>query len=152
MEKMTNKEFCNQLRDVARAIGEGKQDEVRMPNAYIMAVLGAEESKKITQSYIRQIIERELKKYGKRPSIKTDKDEDGKITYVMSALAGEKVRVIERKDLPAIQAKAINKVLSHILDVIPNIIDLEGEQLDGARIAISRYQDMIRKMIVSEDD
>lgn len=152
MEKMTNKEFCDQLREVARAIGEGKQEEVRMPRAYIMAVLGIEESEKITQSYIRQIIERELKKYGKRPSVKTDKDEDGTITYIMSALAGEKVKVIERKDLPALQAKAVNKTLSHILDVIPNIIDLEGDQLDGARIAISRYQEMIRKMMVNETD
>lgn len=153
--RMTRKEFCNMLRDIGAAIGGGERDEVSMPLLYIHA--NVDDGHEITAAYMRQIINRvpEIKKRG-AISIKRSTGDNG-CCYVFSldekdskprVLTGEEIDEIAEKRAE----KAVSKILNHLVNVMPNITDLEGDRLAGACDAIVRYQDMIRKLAGGKED
>lgn len=42
------------------------------------------------------------------------------------------------------EAKAVERFKARLLKISPNILDLQGEQQEGALIALARYQEMIK--------
>lgn len=148
----TSKEFCDLLRDIAIALADGKQDEVKMPLLYVHQELEPEDAKKITAAYARTIMNRvpDVKEIGS-VSVKTKKDEDDGSHYFLFTLNREKKRkVFTDKDLPAVRAKVIEKVLK----LSPDLSHLEPGGVVVAVDTIKRFKDLIREMfdIEANDD
>lgn len=71
--------------------------------------------------------------------------------YVCTFNPDPEKRAVASDELPAIKARAANKALKAIADVMPNLTDLEGEQLQGRyHCSVQRYQDLIKKQINEE--
>ena len=108
--------------------------------------------KKINASYIRMTLNRtpEIKAVGVVSVARTDAALEGdgfRITINRDA----KRKVVTSEDVPAIERKAANRVLKKLLEAMPNIADLKGDELQGAATMAERYQAMIRKMITEEE-
>lgn len=146
---MTNKEFCDQLREVAHAIGKGDQEIVSMPRSYIEINLGTE-ANKINTAYMRSIMQREMKKYGMTISISTSKNEDGFTVYTFAAKDGVKKRTFTSDELPQLELKWKAKLIKQLLMQQPRITDLQGDQLTGAAIALERFAQMLKDMCDDE--
>lgn len=144
----TTKEFCDYLRARAKMLASGEIDELKINMALVRDSLG-DEANKIKPSYIRVTMNRvaEIREIGCVKIRRSDPIEDEFDGFIVTLERESKRRVFTDKDLPAIKQKAVKKAINHILDVMPNISDLDGEQLQGAAISIKRYQDLIRSLI-----
>lgn len=144
------KEFCDALRRGATQLAEGKES-IFIKQFDIEYLLG-ESAQGINQSYIRTIMNRVpiVKAIGsvriKRVS-GSDEMPDG---YEVTLNREPKRKVITNEDLPEIKARAVRKFAERILGFMPNVMDLEGDERDGAIKGIARYQDMIKAMINDE--
>lgn len=147
----TTKEFCDSLRVLAKKLASGELPDYVITDATITDNLDDDDQKKINASYIRTIMNRvpEVKEIGSVSITRTDPIEDApgfKVTINRDA----KRKVFTENDLPAIERRLKEKLLKGITSTMPNITDLEGEQLQGAAIAVKRYQDLIKTMVVEE--
>lgn len=140
---MSDQSFGDQLRAAARMLASGERDEIIMTDYQLQQASGKE---KINPSHIRTTMAREVRTLG-AISVKRITDPIG---YVCTFNPDPKKRAVASDELPAIKARAANKALKAIADVMPNLTDLGGEQLQGAIIAIQRYQDLIKKQIKEE--
>ena len=148
--KVTSKEFCKSLRDQAAKIASG--EEVILRSIDLERYLTEEDLKKINASYIRMTLNRtpEIKAVGVVSVARTDAALEGdgfRITINRDA----KRKVVTSEDVPAIERKAANRVRKKLLEAMPNIADLKGDELQGAATMAERYQAMIRKMITEEE-
>lgn len=144
-QKVSNKEFCDTLRDVGEKLASGERDEVLIPKSYIdMHVEGGD---KITPSYIRMTINRvgSVKAKGSA-SVKVRANEEGAKSFVITIKTDAKRKVITNDDMPRLEATWRKKFIKHLLATQPRITDLKGEQLEGAAIALERFMAMIEKM------
>lgn len=140
---MSEQSFGDQLRAAARMLASGERDEIIMTDYQLQQASGKE---KINPSHIRTTMCREVRTLG-AISVKRISDPVG---YVCTFNADPKKKAVASDELPAIKARAANKALKAIVNVMPNIADLQGEQLQGAVIAIQRYQDLIKNNINEE--
>lgn len=152
MEQKTTKDYCDWLRELGRRLASGDIEEYKMSLIDLAGMLSGDDCYKITRSssYSRTIINRvpEVRAAG-RVSIKVEETEDDKF-YVFSLNRDVKRKVITSEDLPAVQAKAVEKFAARILASMPNVTDMQGDKLAGACEGISRYQDMIRNLVNEE--
>lgn len=141
-------EFAADMRAAIEKVADGSEPFMRIPLAFIENAIA--EPKKISQSYIRTTLNRVpcVKAVGKI-SVKLEEN-DGAMFYKVTINRDAKRKVITNDDLPAIQARAVNKALQALTDYMPNVTDLEGEQLQGAIIGIQRFQVMIKSMMEAE--
>lgn len=139
-------EFAADMRAAIEKVVDGSEPFMRIPLAFIENSIA--EPKKINPSYIRTTLNRVpcVKAVGKI-SVKLEEN-DGAMFYKVSINRDAKRKVITNEDLPALQARAVNKALQTLTDYMPNVTDLEGEQLQGAIIGIQRFQVMIKSMMV----
>lgn len=147
---MTMKDFCDGLRLAGDKLASGELEFFHLRDGDLEMNLSAEDLRKVRPSYIRTIMNRvaSVKELGTVKIARAD-GIDLAQGYVITINRDTKRKVFTDKDLPSIKQKAVEKAINHILDVMPNIADLDGEQLQGAAIAIKRYQDLIRNMIGS---
>lgn len=147
-----SKELCDKIREAGAALGRGDQSEIRLPYSYILGHFGGdfEQANKINSAYIRTIVNRvpEVKAAG-RISIKRVEDVDG-VVFVMSINRDPKRKILTSEDIPAIERKARMKLAKQLLNLMPNVMHLEGDVLDGAMKGIKMYQGMIMKMAEGE--
>lgn len=147
--------FCDTLRDIGRAIGSGERETVFMPEVYLRSRVEGGDT--ITASYMRQIINRvpEVKQKGVISIKRKVTDEGDGFVFTLTE-AKSKPRVLTGEEIDEIAEKraekAVSKILNHLVNVMPNITDLEGDKLAGACEAIGRYQDMIRKLAGGKED
>lgn len=141
-------EFAADMRVAIEKVVDGSEPFMRIPLAFIENSIA--EPKKINPSYIRTTLNRVpcVKAVGKI-SVKLEEN-DGAMFYKVSINRDAKRKVITNEDLPALQARAVNKALQTLTDYMPNVTDLEGEQLQGAIIGIQRFQVMIKSMMEAE--
>lgn len=142
---MNMKEFCDQLREAAKkAVAEGS---VKLPFVYIMTKLEPEDAQKVTAGYIRTTVNRvpEVKEAGSI-SVRKRTNEDGVEYYDLVFVKGVSSRktVYNKEQVNQAKNKAVNKVVEMLIQLNPNVTDLEGDELAGAMKAIKRYQDLIR--------
>lgn len=147
-----SKELCDKIREAGAALGRGEQNEIRLPYSYILGHFGGdfEQANKINSAYIRTIVNRvpEVKAAG-RISIKRVDDVDG-LVFVMSINRDPKRKILTSDDIPAIERKARMKLANQLLNLMPNVMHLEGDMLDGAMNGIKMYQEMIMKIAEGE--
>lgn len=147
-----SKELCDKIREAGAALGRGDQSEIRLPYSYILGHFGGDfdQANKINSAYIRTIVNRvpEVKAAG-RISIKRVEDVDG-VVFVMSINRDPKRKILTSEDIPAIERKARMKLAKQLLNLMPNVMHLEGDKRDGAIEGIALYQDMIKKMAEGE--
>lgn len=152
MSDKTSKDYCDWLRELGRRLASGDIEEHKMSLLDLAGMLNGDDYYKITRNsaYSRTIINRvpEVKAAG-TVSIKIEETEDDKF-YVFRLNRDAKRKVLTSEDVQAIQAKAVEKIVARILDAMPNITDMEGDKLAGACEGISRFQDMIRKLVNEE--
>lgn len=147
--------FCDTLRDIGRAIGSGERETVFVPEVYLRSRVEGGDT--ITASYMRQIINRvpEVKQKGVISIKRKVTDEGDGFVFTLTE-AKSKPRVLTGEEIDEIAEKraekAVSKILNHLVNVMPNITDLEGDKLAGACEAIVRYQDMIRKLAGGKED
>ncbi|UUT40936.1 hypothetical protein [Salmonella phage GSP032] len=144
----TTKEFCDNLRELAKKLASGDIQYYVIPDALIENNLDEQDQKKINASYIRTIMNRvpEVKEIGTVSISRTDPIEDAPgFRIVINRDA--KRQVFTKSDLPAIEKRMSERIAKRLLSTMPNITDLEGEQLQGAAIGIKRYQDLIKSMV-----
>lgn len=147
----TTKEFCDNLRLLAKKLASGELPEYIVTDAIIEGNLDEQDQKKVNASYIRTIMNRvpEVKEIGTVSISRTDPIEDApgfKIVINREA----KRQVFTKNDLPAIEKRMSERIAKRLLSTMPNITDLEGEQLQGAAIGIKRYQDLIKSIADGE--
>ena len=145
MEAMNMKEFCDKLRDAAKkAIVDGN---VPLPLMFIMTKLDPDDARKVTAGYIRTTVNRvpEVKEAGSI-SVRKRTNEDGVEYYDLVFVNGVSSRktVYNKDQVNQAKNKAVNKVVEMLIQLNPNVTDLEGDELAGAMKAIKRYQDLIR--------
>lgn len=152
MSQKTSKDYCEWLRELGRRLASGEIAEHKMSVLDLAGMLNGDDYYKVTknQAYSRTIINRvpEVKAVGK-VRIRTEETEDDKF-YVFSLNRDVKRKVITSEDLPAVQAKAVEKFAARILASMPNVTDMQGDKLAGACEGISRYQEMIRNLVNEE--
>lgn len=147
--------FCDTLRDIGRAIGSGERETVFMPEIYLRSRVEGGDA--ITASYMRQVVNRvpEVKQKGVISIKRKVTDEGDGFVFTLTE-AKNKPRVLTGEEIDEIAEKraekAVRKILNHLVNVMPNITDLEGDKLAGACEAIVRYQDMIRKLAGGKED
>ena len=144
METMNMKEFCDKLREAAKkAIVDGN---VPLPLMFIMTKLDPDDARKVTAGYIRTTVNRvpEVKEAGSI-SVRKRTNEDGVEYYDLVFVKGVSSRktVYNKDQVNQAKNKAVNKVVEMLLQLNPNVTDLEGDELAGAMKAIKRYQDLI---------
>lgn len=144
----TGKDYCEFLRHLGRALADGSLPEYKLDVTLLAEKMDADEHYKALRStsYSRTIINRvpEVKAIG-NISIKASEDTFAKY-YTFTLNKEPRKRVITNDDLPHIKAKAVSKVLKRLIETIPNVMDLQGDELKGAQVAINRYHDMIRRI------
>ena len=145
MEAMNMKEFCDKLREAAKkAIVDGN---VPLPLMFIMTKLDPDDARKVTAGYIRTTVNRvpEVKEAGSI-SVRKRTNEDGVEYYDLVFVKGVSSRktVYNKDQVTQAKQKAVNKVVEMLIQLNPNVTDLEGDELAGAMKAIKRYQDLIR--------
>lgn len=142
--KISNKEFCDTLREVGVRLASGERDEVVIPRAYID--FQVEGGSKITPSYMRMTINRvpDVKAKGS-VSVKMIKDEEGAVSYTIALNTNVRRKVLTNDDLPRLESQWKRKFVRHLLKTTPRITDLEGERLEGAAIAIERFIALIEE-------
>lgn len=145
----TTKEFCDSLRVLAKKLASGELPDYVITDATITDNLDEDDQKKINASYIRTIMNRvpEVKEIGSVSITRTDPIEDAP-GFKVSINRDAKRKVFTESDLPVIERRLKEKLLKGITSTMPNITDLEGEQLQGAAIAVKRYQDLLKAMAV----
>lgn len=147
---ITMKDVCDKLREGANILASGERETINVNLDQLSLALDESDVKKLTPSYVRTIMNRvaAVKEIGSvkitRLDVMKGDDFNG---YQVTLCRESKRKVFTDKDLPGIKQKAVEKAINHILDVMPNISDLDGEQLQGAAISIKRYQDLIRSLI-----
>lgn len=141
-------EFAADMRVAIEKVADGSEPFMRIPLAFIENAIA--EPKKINPSYIRTTLNRVpcVKAVGKI-SVKLEEN-DGAMFYKVTINRDAKRKVITNDDLPALKARAVNKALQALTEYMPNVTDLEGEQLQGAIIGIQRFQVMIKSMMEAE--
>lgn len=147
----TTKEFCDNLRLLAKKLASGELPEYIITDATIDGNLDEQDQKKVNASYIRTIMNRvpEVKEIGTVSISRTDPIEDAPgFRIVINREA--KRQVFTKNDLPAIEKRMSERIAKRLLSTMPNITDLEGEQLQGAAIGIRRYQDLIKSIAEGE--
>lgn len=149
---MSMKEFCDQLREAAKkALAEGG---VKLPFVYIMTKLEPEDARKVTAGYIRTTVNRvpEVKEAGSI-SVRKRTNEDGQEFFDLVFVKGVSSRktVYNKDQVNQAKNKAVNEVVEMLLQLNPNVTDLEGDELAGAMKAIKRYQDLIRTFAQWDD-
>lgn len=152
METMSMKEFCDKLREAAKkAIVDGS---VPLPLMFIMTKLDPDDARKVTAGYIRTTVNRvpEVKEAGSI-SVRKRTNEDGVEYYDLVFVNGVSSRktVYNKDQVTQAKQKAVNKVVEMLLQLNPNVTDLEGDELAGAMKAIKRYQDLIRTFAQGDD-
>lgn len=152
MNQKTSKDYCEWLREIGRRLASGEFSEFRISLTDLASSLSGDDYYKITknQAYSRTIINRvpEVKAVG-AVRIRTEETDDNK-EYVITLNRDVKRKVITNEDLPAVQAKAVEKFAARILASMPNVTDMQGDKLAGACEGISRYQEMIRNLVNEE--
>lgn len=147
---MSSKDFCDGLRDGARKLASGEKESTYLRDIDIQTVLGENAGRvKVTPAYIRTTMNRvaEVKEVGSVSVRRVTGDPELPDGYRISLVKETRKRVFTDKDLPGIKQKANAKLVKELLNIMPNIADLEGEQLQGAAIGIKRYQDLIKSMV-----
>lgn len=142
---MTNKEFCDKLRDAAISLAEGSHEEIVMPLSFIELNLDEESAKSVNSSYIRTVIGRvpQVRAIGS-PSVKKKTTEDGIEIYQIAINRNPKRRVIVNDDLPVIKRDAVKKFAERIMMIAPDLSHLDGESLEVANKAVAAYKALIR--------
>lgn len=141
------KEFCDKLREGAEMLAGGKE-YIFLREFDIQTMLG-DSADGINQSYIRTIMNRvpSIKAVGtikiKRVS-GSDEFPDG---YHITLNREPKRKVVTNDDLPKLERSWKEKFIKQLLKTSPMISDLEGEQLQGAAIAIKRYAEILKDMV-----
>lgn len=148
IQKKTTTEFASEMRAAIEKVVDGSEPFMRIPLAFIESHI--DNPSKMTASYIRTTLNRvpSVKALG-NVSVKRE-EADGADYYKVTINRSPKRKVITNDDLPALQARAVNKKLQALTDYMPNVTDLEGEQLQGAIIGIQRFQVMIKSMMEAE--
>lgn len=73
-------------------------------------------------------------------------DGDGADKYLLIHLTeGVKEPKVKQREKEERERLVIEKFKARLLKIAPNIIDLQGEQKEGAMIALARYQEMIKE-------
>lgn len=152
METMNMKEFCDKLREAAKkAIVDGN---VPLPLMFIMTKLDPDDARKVTAGYIRTTVNRvpEVKEAGSI-SVRKRTNEDGVEYYDLVFVNGVSSRktVYNKDQVNQAKQKAVDRMVEILLSISPSISDLEGDQLQGAAIAVKRYQEMIKKLVNRDD-
>lgn len=143
----TRKEFCDSLRKLAGMLASGKLDTYLMTDWDMAHALG-DEVKGINSSYIRTIMNRspDVKAVGTVKVIRSKGDDEAP-GFIISLNKEPTRKVVTNDDIPRIQARAVEKFAKSLLERMPNIADLEGDELQGAVKMAGRYQAMIKAEI-----
>ncbi|EBW6537207.1 hypothetical protein DP733_24310, partial [Salmonella enterica subsp. enterica serovar Agona] len=98
--------------------------------------------------YIRTIMNRvpDVKEIGTVSITRTDPVEEAP-GFKVAINREAKRQVFTKNDIPALEKRIGERIAKRLLNTMPNITDLEGEQLQGAAIGIKRYQDLIKSMV-----
>lgn len=147
----TTKEFCDNLRLLAKKLASGELPEYIITDATIDGNLDEQDQKKVSASYIRTIMNRvpDVKEIGTVSITRTDPVEETP-GFKVAINRESKRQVFTKNDLPAIEKRMSERIAKRLLSTMPNITDLEGEQLQGAAIGIRRYQDLIKSIAEGE--
>lgn len=152
---MTAREFTAELEKAIVLVVSGEKEEIRFSTGMLTLNVLPEEQHKITTAYMRMTLNRvpEVKAVGK-VSIKTVTDDEGVKNIVITINKNPRRKQLTTDDLEVIERKAREKLAKKIMEVMPSITDLKGEQLEGAMTAIKRYTDMVARLagIESQDD
>lgn len=149
---MTMKDFCDGLRAAGAKLAKGEIPEFVLKDFSLEQSLEPEDARKVTASYIRTIMGRvpEVKEVGsvKIKRIKgNDEMPDG---FYITINKEPRKKVLTTDDKAMIERRAVEKAFAPLLQLMPNVTDLKGEQLQGAMIAIGRYQEMIERIVKGE--
>lgn len=152
MSEASTKDFCNALRKYAVELANGSRELLTITDFQLSQSLPETECKKINSSYIRTVMNRvpEVKENGTVKVMRVKATADEVARYEISINREPKRKVFTENDLPGIKKAACKKLANDLIAVMPNISDLEGEQLQGAAIAIKRYQDLIKLVTQGE--
>lgn len=149
---LTSKEFCEMLRDGIGKVANGEMDELKINIAWLDDNLDPIDRKKITYQYTRNTCDREANKYGKGIRARTHKcNETGNDYWIIQLKGDKKARIVNEKDLPALEERWKRKFIEHLLKLQPRITDLEGDELKGAAIGIERFIAMIEDMAKGDE-
>lgn len=145
MEQMTSKEFCDKLREAARAAAKG--EVIKLPVAYITMHVQAEDAKKLNSSYIRTIMNRvpEVKEVGS-VSVKKKTSDDGAEYYEIAINRDTKLRIVTTNDLPAIKEHEREKLVEKIMRISPDFSHLDDEKALVAMRAVATFKDLIKEI------
>lgn len=148
---ITSKDFCEKLREGVSAMINGDMKEIVVHGKWLESNMDEESIEKLTPQYLRNIATREANKYGKGIEMRSRTcDETGYRITTLRLKDCNKAKIVNEKDIPTIQAKAVEKFASKILNLMPNVMHLEGVERDGAIEGISLYQKMIRELLNGE--
>lgn len=143
---MTNSEFNDMLRESGRKLAMGEVNEVILPLGFIE--LNVPNPKRLTKSYLRNIISRvkEVQAVGKI-KMRTFIDEERGDCYRFTI---DPVSDIDRSDKEGkaiVRRAAKLEELRALMDIQPNITDLEPEALMPAMEAVRRFHAHIQARI-----
>lgn len=147
----TTKEFCDSLRELAKKLASGELENYIIADALIDDNLDEQDRKKVNASYIRTIMNRvpDVKEIGTVSIARTDPVEETP-GFKVAINREAKRQVFTKNDIPALEKRIGERIAKRLLNTMPNITDLEGEQLQGAAIGIKRYQDLIKSFATGE--
>lgn len=143
--------FNDRLREAAVKLATGEEEVIKIPLRI------AEESLPSTsnvRSHIASTMGRvkEVEAIGRISISKRDMDDEndqffGLPVFFITLKRGTSKKVLDKKDIEAVKAKAAKRALSELAEMMPSVSDLEGDELRGALKMASRYQERIAKMI-----
>lgn len=149
--KRSSTEFSAWLRSEGVRLANGEIDEIFFSDFQLDQAITESDRGKVTPTYMRTVLNRvgEIKAAGRVKISRTD-GADRPIGFAITINRDFRQKVLTESDIPAIEARVRNKFLKRIMGFMPNVTDLEGEQLKGAMVGIQRYQDMIKQMAEAE--
>lgn len=143
----TTKEFCDNLRLLAKKLASGELPEYIITDATIDGNLDEQDQKKVNASYIRTIMNRvpEVKEIGTVSISRTDPIEDAP-GFRIVINRDTKRRIVTTNDLPAIKEHEREKLVEKIMRISPDFSHLDDEKALVAMRAVATFKDLIKEI------
>lgn len=155
---MSDNSLTDNLRSVGLALANGKNDVVKIPDAYIQEQLRGKKSAINPTAYIRQIVSRvpEVAEKGRvsvtRSVFGQEDERYGMTCYEVRLVEGGKRKVYNKAALDKAVAKAKRQVAESVLAISPSLANYKPEEYETLAKVVADIHAIIKKTYLNDEE
>lgn len=155
MSLLTGEQFRDNLREGARNLVSGFRDEIAIPLSFIESGLEVGMTGKVTQSYVRNIMNRvpEVIAAGKTIRVKVNKQYEKGPAMVMTATEGRSEKQRQESDIKRREKAAhMREFMGLVNNLMPDTAGMSDEEIVATVRTVNNYRDLIASALGVKKD